>query len=427
MKKIATENSPIPLHLVGQPLAISSGHLDAYLSVFTVEALQAVSEKALLNNGLGGGQGGKFRRDGEIGIITISGALQHREDVWSRFFETSTYEQIRNDFKSALQDSSVKAILLDIESPGGEAAGVFDLADEIYQARTQKPVFAFANEYAFSAAYAIAAAASKIYLPRTGQVGSVGVIAVHVDQSGWDEKIGLKYTPIFAGDRKNDFSPHSELSEEAYKSAKASVDKAYGFFVEAVAAYRGIPKQSVIDTQAGLFDGSDAVKAGLADAVMSFEQAKASIRAQISISQTTKVKGKNTMDANEVKGKLSAILEAGDEAEKALAEAGYVPASEAKPDIEKIKAEAFKAGASAELARFAEIFDLCELAGLSDAGVIRGMIADGTSAAEARKKIIDAKAEQDDGRNIRSTHGGLNNGGVNPLVANARKRAGMEG
>jgi len=420
--KIKTTSNPVPLQLINQPLAIAPGYLDAYLSAFRPEALQAITEKAFLD-GFGPAKG-QIQKDGDIAIIPVCGPLQHRSDIWSYFFGTGTYEQIRADFRAALNDSSVRAILFDVESPGGEVAGIFDLAEEIYQARGQKPIFAFANEYAFSAAYAIVSAAEKIYLPKTGQIGSIGVIAVHVDQSGYDEKIGVKYTPIFAGDRKNDFSPHSALSEAAFETAKASVDRAYGFFTEAVATHRGMKKKAVIDTQAGIFDGAEAVSRGLADGVMSYEKVIQLINKQIS----TTGKGKK-MEGQDLKTQLSALIESGgDQAKEALAALGYVPKSEAKPeDTAKIKADAEKVGISAELARTTEIFDLCELAGLADTAVIKGMISEGVTIKDARAKIIEAKAAQNDDTLIRSTHSGLKNGGVNPLIANARKRAGLEG
>lgn len=116
--------------------------------------------------------------------------------------EGDRYDGIRACFLQALNDSEVKAICLDIDSPGGEVAGCFDLVDEIYAARGSKPVWAILSESAYSAAYALASAADKIILPRTGGVGSVGVIVMHVD---WSQKIkndGLQVTIITYGDRK---------------------------------------------------------------------------------------------------------------------------------------------------------------------------------------------------------------------------------
>ena len=81
--------------------------------------------------------------------------------------------------------------------------------------RKEKPIYAIANDAAFSAAYAIASSAERLFVTSTGGVGSVGVIAIHVDQSGFDEKVGRKYTAVFAGAKKNDFNPHEPLSDSA--------------------------------------------------------------------------------------------------------------------------------------------------------------------------------------------------------------------
>ena len=120
----------------------------------------------------------------------------------------TSYEQIQRQVASAIDDAGVRAILLDIDSPGGETTGCFELSDYIYSVRGIKPVYAAANDIALSAAYAIASAASKVFVTRTGAVGSVGVYALHVDQSGFDKELGAKYTYVFAGEKKVDGNPH---------------------------------------------------------------------------------------------------------------------------------------------------------------------------------------------------------------------------
>ena len=98
---------------------------------------------------------------------------------------------------------------------------------------------------AYSAAYAIASAAERVYLPRTGGMGSIGVIAIHVDQSAYDEKKGLKYTAIYAGARKNDFSSHKPLTDKAMEVVQAEVDEVYDLFAETVARNRGIKATAI--------------------------------------------------------------------------------------------------------------------------------------------------------------------------------------
>lgn len=202
-----------------------------------------------------------------IAVISILGTLVRRTGAMDAASGLTSYASISAQINAAINDPNVDAVLLDIDSPGGEAGGAFDLADEIVSARSTKPIWAVANDDAFSAAYAIACSAERIYLTRTGGVGSIGVIALHVDQTQRDALDGYRYTAIYAGDRKNDLSPHLPLSNEASTALQTEVDRLYEMFVTTVATNRGLDTQAVRDTQAGLFYAGDAIEAGFADAI----------------------------------------------------------------------------------------------------------------------------------------------------------------
>jgi signal peptide peptidase SppA len=202
-----------------------------------------------------------------IAVISILGTLVRRTGAMDAASGLTSYASISAQINAAINDPNVDAVLLDIDSPGGEAGGAFDLADEIVSARSTKPIWALANDDAFSAAYAIACSAERIYLTRTGGVGSIGVIALHVDQTQRDALDGYRYTAIYAGDRKNDLSPHLPLSNEASTALQTEVDRLYEMFVSTVATNRGLDAQAVRDTQAGLFYAGDAIEAGFADAI----------------------------------------------------------------------------------------------------------------------------------------------------------------
>lgn len=202
-----------------------------------------------------------------IAVISILGTLVRRTGAMDAASGLTSYASISAQINAAINDPNVDAVLLDIDSPGGEAGGAFDLADEIVSARSTKPIWAVANDDAFSAAYAIACSAERIYLTRTGGVGSIGVIALHVDQTQRDALDGYRYTAIYAGDRKNDLSPHLPLSNEASTALQTEVDRLYEMFVSTVATNRGLDAQAVRDTQAGLFYAGDAIEAGFADAI----------------------------------------------------------------------------------------------------------------------------------------------------------------
>ncbi|WP_353283706.1 S49 family peptidase [Wolbachia endosymbiont (group A) of Pogonocherus hispidulus] len=200
-------------------------------------------------------------------IIPIHGILTKKPGAFDEMLGMTSYEQIEVQVKQALEDSSIETILLDIDSPGGEVNGIFDLADFIYESRAKKRIIAIANDDAYSAAYAIASSAEKIFLTRTSGVGSIGVIASHIDQSGFDEKCGIKYTTIFTGKRKNDLNPHEPISSESLKSLEEEVNRLYEILTELIARNRGLSVQAIKNTEAGLYFGKNAIEVGLADGI----------------------------------------------------------------------------------------------------------------------------------------------------------------
>jgi signal peptide peptidase SppA len=185
-------------------------------------------------------------------------------------------------------DPDVRSILLDISSPGGEAAGMASVADLVRQVRDTKPVTAFVNDMAASAAYGIASAASEIITSPTSTVGSIGVVMLHADRSGELAAQGVKPTLIFAGSHKVDGNPFEPLSDAVRADLQASVDAHYRQFLDTVAAGRGrkLTADMARATEARTFIGADAVRLGLADRIASFDEVLASL------SQTTRPSGR---------------------------------------------------------------------------------------------------------------------------------------
>src|SRR5690606_4285100 len=127
---------------------------------------------------------------------------------------TST-EQFGSWFDAALRDPAVSAIVIDVDSPGGTVTGVAELAEQIFEARGKKPIYAIANALAASAAYWIASAAEELWVTPSGDVGSIGVYAMHEDISEMEAEMGLKVTLISAGEYKTEGNPHEPLGDEA--------------------------------------------------------------------------------------------------------------------------------------------------------------------------------------------------------------------
>lgn len=202
-----------------------------------------------------------------VAVIPICGTLVQKLGSLRPYSGMTGYDGIRQAFLTAMEDPDITGICLDIDSPGGEVAGCFDLVDVIYGARGKKPIHAILTESAYSAAYAIASAADRISVPRTGGVGSVGVITMHLD---WTQRIkddGLKVTIITYGSRKAEGSPLRELSDEALAAIQQDINTMGELFVNTVARNRGISATVIKSTQAACFMAADGVELGLADEV----------------------------------------------------------------------------------------------------------------------------------------------------------------
>jgi signal peptide peptidase SppA len=216
-----------------------------------------------------------------VAIIDVSGTLVAKAGAMDAMSGLTSYQALGQHLERALADRSVDAILFDIDSPGGECAGCFELADKIHAARQKKPIYAVANPLAASGAYAIAAAASKVFAPAVSYVGSIGVYTVHVDQSKYDAERGVAYEYTYAGARKIDGNPHAPMTDEARKATQERIDSLYGIFVASVAHNRGMTEDAVRATEAGVLLGEQALAAGLIDTVGGRDEALAELKAAV--------------------------------------------------------------------------------------------------------------------------------------------------
>ncbi|MDB5822180.1 MAG: peptidase [Herminiimonas sp.] len=208
-----------------------------------------------------------------VAVIDVSGTLVQKSSNLRPYSGMLGYNAIRYNFLAALANEKVKAIVLSIDSPGGEVAGLFDVADLIYESRGIKPTLAILSESAFSAAYALASACEQITVPRTGGTGSVGVICMHMDQSRAINKAGVAVTIIQYGDRKADGNQFSPLTDEALERFQADVNELGELFVATVARNRNLSADVVRKTQATTYLGAAGVEIGFADAVMAPDEA----------------------------------------------------------------------------------------------------------------------------------------------------------
>lgn len=200
-----------------------------------------------------------------VAIIPVQGTLINRfSSSWGWI---TGYNFIRAQLNAALADDDVTLIVFDVNSYGGEAAGCFELCEDIFESRAVKPSIAVVDSNSFSAGFAIASSASKVYLTPSGGVGSIGVVVMHVNMGPMLKDVGYEVTFIKSGEHKTDGNPYEALPAPVKASIQANVDQSREVFVALVARNRGIEASAVKATEAGCFRADEALSIGLIDAV----------------------------------------------------------------------------------------------------------------------------------------------------------------
>lgn len=215
--------------------------------------------------------------DGGVALIEIEGFLVHHLGVVGPVGGVTGYIGIRKSFLAAYYDPRVRGILLSIDSLGGEVAGCFDLADMIFSARGKKPIWAILTENGCAGAYALASAADRVIVPRTGRAGGIGVVVLMAEISRALKNAGVKVNILTFGARKADGSEFAPLSGAARKRFQNDVNKVGQIFVAAVARHRRMEASKILAMDGGSFMGAAALRRGLVDAVQSPQAAFAGL------------------------------------------------------------------------------------------------------------------------------------------------------
>lgn len=205
-----------------------------------------------------------------VAVLPIDGVIAKRMNLFSKISGGVSTELVGRDFQAAIADRSVEAIVLAIDSPGGTVDGTPELAQLIHEARGPKPILACTDGMMCSAAYWIGSAADQVFISsEVAMVGSIGVVAKHLDVSKAEEKQGIKTTEITAGKYKRAASQYGPLTEEGKAQIQEAIDHVYAVFVEDVAKQRGCDVAQVLSSMADgrVFHGSQAINAGLVDGV----------------------------------------------------------------------------------------------------------------------------------------------------------------
>lgn len=187
------------------------------------------------------------RREGVVAVIPVHGVIANRAALVENVSVDSgvAAERLGRQFHAAMNDPQIKAVVFDMNSPGGTVFGTRELADQIYEARGEKPIVAHVNAMADSGAYWLATAADEIVASPTSEVGSIGVFAAHKNIAKGMEMDGTEVTLISAGKYKVEGNPFGPLEDEARAAIQERIDKYYGMFTAAVSRNMGVPLSKV--------------------------------------------------------------------------------------------------------------------------------------------------------------------------------------
>ncbi|SEI90454.1 protein C Serine peptidase. MEROPS family S49 [Azotobacter beijerinckii] len=249
--------------VVNRPLLVEPAMADALIDGWMRGGVEA---------GAGGEPRQILERVGNVAVLDVSGPLIARAVEPVCGVAPTSYEGLMLAFDEIEADANITHVVLRLETPGGEAAQVFDLTDRMAELRNSKTLIAMVDDYAYSGGYAIAAACSEIWITRTGGVGSIGVVIGHREVSEANAKAGIKWTYVHSGAMKVAGNPNEPLSDEARGFMQGESDRLYDLFVGSVAQYRGLSVEAVRATEAGILFGQNAIDAGLADHLGTFRE-----------------------------------------------------------------------------------------------------------------------------------------------------------
>lgn len=222
----------------------------------------------------------RFTMDGDVAIVPIHGVIMKRANMFTKISGGVSTQLLEQDLAVLRDDPLVRAVVLDIDSPGGTVDGTPGLMQAVRDLNAAKPVVAFSDGVIASAAYWIGSAASEIYIAsEVVQAGSIGVIATHEDRSEANRQQGVSVTHITAGRYKAIESPDAPLSDEARAEIQSRCDYLYGVMVRDIAENRSVSASTVLERMAEgrIFIGAQAIEAGLVDGVSTLDSIVANL------------------------------------------------------------------------------------------------------------------------------------------------------
>jgi len=214
------------------------------------------------------------RRVNAVAVLPLFGTIFPRANLMTQMSGATSAELFGKEFAKLVRDPEVSAIVLDVDSPGGQVDGIEEISQQIFDARGQKPIVAVVDHLMASAAYWIGSAAEEIVISPSGEAGSIGVFAVHEDVSAALEKEGIKVSLLSAGKYKTEGNPYEPLTDDARNAILARVHDYYNAFTDSVARNRGV-KPAIVRNGFGegrVVGARQAVELGMADRVGTLEE-----------------------------------------------------------------------------------------------------------------------------------------------------------
>ncbi len=372
-----------------QPWAVTRETMETILEIACRENATPEAVAAKLGRPLENTYGVEMR--GSVGILHVTGPLFRYASFFTEISGATSYDRLATDFGKMLEDPAVSAILLNVDSPGGEAAGVSEFADMIYAARARKPVVAYVSGMAASAGYWLASSASEIVINDTALLGSIGTVFSVTDTREADQKAGRTRYDIVSSQ-----SPYKRVdvaTEDGRSRIQATADAMAAVFIDKVARNRGVTPETVLADfgQGDVLVGQAAVQAGLADRIGSFEQVIAELQ------------GGRTMSS----GRFNAAA-GGHNQEGNMPDTNAAPAGDQKPTTmtaaqvvtshpeaaAAIRAEGHAEGITAERGRIKGILGSEEAAGRAELAQHLAFETDSGVAAAVALLKVSPKAEQ---------------------------------
>lgn len=266
------------LDILSAPWAIEPGKLIELQEIYSThmrgEKIDIAAVEARLGRPLNNESRAYDIVDG-VAILPLEGVVAKRMNLFMQISGGTSTQIASRNLRDALADPAVHSIIQYVDSPGGTVDGTQAYANEVFAAREVKPIVTLASGLMASAGYWFGSAGQRVYIAdTTTQVGSIGVIATHIDISQSEQQRGVKTTEIFAGQYKRIASQYAPLTDAGRKSIQDDVDYLYSLFVGAVAKQRGVSVDQVLKDMADgrVFIGQQAIDAGLVDGVSTLDE-----------------------------------------------------------------------------------------------------------------------------------------------------------